>query len=142
MLKKTKSTTKIVFLSGSLQTNGKPYERSEKRMARVWSRHFHLAFERIFSDVPFLSSFRDKMWNLKCVRRERKKKKTRARLHKCWASHRIKKKTRDALHKCVTKHRINKRHFDIWEDRFNVAESYLNPNSAELVAVSRIYLMI
>jgi hypothetical protein len=70
-------------------------------MVQLQSRYSHLAFERIFSDVPFLRSLRHKIQNfMGTSRKKERKKKTRVGLHKCFASHRIKKLriTRFILH--------------------------------------------
>jgi hypothetical protein len=53
-----------------------------EQMVQIQSQYFHLAFERIFSYVPFLRSLRHKIRKFDpCVKKE-KKKKTRVGLHK------------------------------------------------------------
>jgi hypothetical protein len=62
-------------------------------MAAIRSRYFHLVFERIFSDVPFLRSPRHKvrMFFIAKNTESMEAECVRVGLHKCFASHRIKK---------------------------------------------------
>jgi ribosomal protein S25 len=62
-----------------------------KRIYQVRSRYFYLAFERLFSHIPFLRSFEHKKRKKNAYEETKKKKKKKKKK---------KRKTRDALHEC------------------------------------------
>jgi hypothetical protein len=99
---KTKLIQNWLFV-GIFVKERKVLSKIRKQMLQVWSRYFHLVFERLFSDFPFSRSLRHKTSTFdayveKVKRRRRKKKRKLAKRYiNAYASHRIKKKKKRKL---------------------------------------------